>query len=45
MACWVNEVRPAGHPEYTEADVLTAEHFAKSLNDLFREQVRRWGGE
>jgi hypothetical protein len=44
MVVWVNEVRPAGDPEHTEADVLTAERFAENLDALFRERVRWWGG-
>jgi hypothetical protein len=43
MTLWVNEVRPAGDPEHSEADVITAERFAASLEAAFRERVRWWG--
>jgi hypothetical protein len=44
MACWLNEVRPAGVPEHSEADIMTAERFARSLDMAFRERVKSWGG-
>jgi hypothetical protein len=44
MTLWVNEVRPAGDPERTEADILTPEWFAAHLDAAFRERVRWWGG-
>jgi hypothetical protein len=44
MAIWANEVRPAGDPERTEADILTAEWFTADLDAVFRERIRWWGG-
>jgi hypothetical protein len=44
MTCWVNEVRPAGDPEYSEADIVTAAWVADCLEAEFREHVNRCGG-
>jgi hypothetical protein len=41
---WLNTVRPIGDPEVTEANILTAERVADSLDAQFRERVRWWGG-
>jgi hypothetical protein len=44
MVRWLNGIRPAGDPETTEADIMTAECFADCLDAAFRERVRWWGG-
>jgi hypothetical protein len=44
MTCWVNEVRPASDPEYSEADIVTAEWIADWLGAEFRGHVKRCGG-
>jgi hypothetical protein len=44
MVRWLNGIRPAGDPEATEADIMTAERFADSFDAAFRERVRWWGG-
>jgi hypothetical protein len=44
MAAWLNEVRPDGAGEVTEADLITAETFADSLDAVFRHRVRWWDG-
>jgi hypothetical protein len=44
MLRWVNEVRPAGDPEYTGANIMTAAWFAAGLDASFRERVEWWGG-
>jgi hypothetical protein len=41
---WLNTVRPIGDPELTEANIMTAERIADSLDAQFRERVRWWGG-
>jgi hypothetical protein len=45
MATWVNEVRPDGEPECTEADILTAECYATHLYGLLRNRARSWGAD
>jgi hypothetical protein len=44
MVRWLNGIRPAGDPQTTEADIMTAERFADSFDAAFRERVRWWGG-
>lgn len=44
MVRWMNEVRPAGDPERTEADILTAKSYAAGLDTAFRNRVRWWKG-
>jgi hypothetical protein len=44
MTLWMNEVRPGGDPERTEADIITAKGFADGLDAAFRERVEWWGG-
>ncbi len=44
MVRWLNGIRPAGDPQATEADIMTAERFADSFDAAFRERVRWWGG-
>jgi len=44
MVRWLNGIRPAGDPEATEADIMTAERLADSFDAAFRERVRWWGG-
>jgi hypothetical protein len=41
---WLNTVRPIGEPELTEAEIMTAERIADSLDAEFRACVRWWGG-
>ena len=44
MVRWANDVRPAGEPEITERNIMTAEQFADSLNTGFRDGVAWQGG-
>jgi hypothetical protein len=44
VVCWLNTVRPSGDPEVTEARIMTAERCANSLDTMFRERVKWWGG-
>jgi hypothetical protein len=44
MTLWVNEVRPAGEPERTEGDIISAAKYADQLETVFRSQVHWWGG-
>ena len=44
MTCWVNEVRPASDPEFSEVDIVSAKWVADCLDADFREHVKRYGG-
>jgi hypothetical protein len=44
MTRWLNRIRPAGKPEVTEADIMTAVRVADALDVGFRECVKWWGG-
>jgi hypothetical protein len=44
MVRWLNGIRPTGKPKVTEADVMTAEGIADSLEAAFRQGVQWWGG-
>jgi hypothetical protein len=44
LVSWANEVRPAGDPEVTDANIMTAARFADALDVAFREGVSWWGG-
>jgi hypothetical protein len=41
---WLNTVRPAGDPELTEANIMTAEWIADHHEAQFHALVRVWGG-
>ena len=43
MLRWMNKIRPAGEPEFTEVR-LTAQRVADANEEAFRYWVKRWGG-
>jgi hypothetical protein len=44
MMRFLREYRPAGHPEPTEAGLISAEKIARELDEMFRDTVKKHGG-